>query len=271
MFMKKICKTCKIEKDLEKFPTNRPNSIERRPICRDCKNITCNVYYHKTKTIEYAARDLLNWSRRTAKNKNFEFNLEKIDINIPEICPIFGLKLDVNKQCYKDNSISIDRINSDLGYVKNNIIVVSWKANHIKGDASIHEMKLVYENYFNKFNSEIDLIHENDDLNIIEVNSLIYKKWMCAKSRAKRKNIQFNIEKEDIIIPMFCPILGIKIKNGTYTTDPNMASLDKINNELGYIKGNVRIISFRANQLKLNSTFEEYEKLYLFYKNLIAA
>jgi hypothetical protein len=264
--MKKMCKgPCGLEKDIEEFPTNRPGSVERRPACRDCKNIVCNEYYHRTKTIEYAARDLLNWARRTAKNKNFGFNLEKSDINIPKFCPVFGIELNVNKGGWKDNSISIDRIDNSYGYIKNNIIVVSWKANHIKGPALIEEMKLIYENYF-----DIDLNNLHKTLNINKgIKSFYYTTWHSARSRAKKKNIQFNIEKQDIIVPQFCPILGIKINKGAHSTDPNMPSLDRIDNTLGYIKGNVRIISFKANQLKLNSTFEEYEKLYLFYKNLI--
>ncbi len=83
-----------------------------------------------------------------------------------------------------------------------------------------------------------------------------------AKSRAKRNNLEFNIELSDIIIPEFCPILGLKLEmaTGKGPTD-NSPSLDRINNDLGYIKGNVRVISFRANSLRKDGTLEEFEKI----------
>jgi hypothetical protein len=82
----------------------------------------------------------------------------------------------------------------------------------------------------------------------------------AARSRARQNGIQINIELEDIIIPTYCPVLGIQIlTNGHKNNSP---SLDRIFPELGYTKGNVRVISWRANWIKNNSTIEEIEKLY---------
>jgi len=81
-----------------------------------------------------------------------------------------------------------------------------------------------------------------------------------ARSRAKQYGIQINIGIEDIIIPSHCPVLGIKIS--TDGNKNNSPSLDRIFPELGYTKGNVRVISWRANWIKNNSTIEEIEKLY---------
>lgn len=78
-----------------------------------------------------------------------------------------------------------------------------------------------------------------------------------------RKGIKFDIVPEDIPeLPTHCPILGIPIqyiargKGGWYDDSP---SLDRIVNELGYTKGNVRIISNRANRIKMDATLEELE------------
>jgi len=88
------------------------------------------------------------------------------------------------------------------------------------------------------------------------------KLWSGAKSRAKKNNLDFNIEVSDIVIPKFCSVLGIKIESshGKGPKD-NSPSLDRINNKLGYIKGNIRIISFRANSLKKDGTIEEFEAI----------
>ena len=45
-------------------------------------------------------------------------------------------------------------------------------------------------------------------------------------------------------------------------------SLDRIFPESGYTKGNVRVISWRANWIKNNSTIEEIEKLYIDSQNI---
>lgn len=69
-----------------------------------------------------------------------------------------------------------------------------------------------------------------------------------AKSRAQAKGRDFNIDLEDIIIPEICPVLGIPM------TSP---SLDRKNNDLGYVKGNVFVISKRANVLKNDANIAE--------------
>jgi hypothetical protein len=83
-----------------------------------------------------------------------------------------------------------------------------------------------------------------------------------AKSRAKEKGIQFNIEKSDINIPIICPILGIPIikeykKGKKQGPSSNSPSLDRIDNLKGYVKGNVRVISHKANTMKHSATKEE--------------
>lgn len=81
------------------------------------------------------------------------------------------------------------------------------------------------------------------------------------KSRAKTKGIPFNLELEDIIVPKICPVLGIIItsKVGGGTNQHGSPSVDRIKPLIGYIKGNVRVISQRANLLKSNATIKELE------------
>jgi hypothetical protein len=82
-----------------------------------------------------------------------------------------------------------------------------------------------------------------------------------AKSRAKKNNLAFNIELDDIVIPETCPLLGIKIESTEERNSPNNPSLDKIIPEKGYIKGNVWVISNRANTLKNDATLQELKTL----------
>lgn len=83
------------------------------------------------------------------------------------------------------------------------------------------------------------------------------------RNRAKSNNIPFNLTVDDIVIPYTCPILNIKIINtlGTGATLPNTPSVDRIVPALGYTKGNVRIISNRANKIKSYATKQEIEQI----------
>lgn len=83
-----------------------------------------------------------------------------------------------------------------------------------------------------------------------------------ARERAKAKGLPFNITQEDIVIPATCPVLGISIEvNVDYLKDTS-PSLDRIKPELGYVKGNVRVISSRANRLKCDGTAAEMKLIY---------
>jgi len=83
-----------------------------------------------------------------------------------------------------------------------------------------------------------------------------------AKSRAKINNIPFSITKEDITLTTHCPILGLELKVGREgRVEGNSFTLDKVIPDLGYVKGNVMIISNKANRLKSNSTLRELEAI----------
>lgn len=93
-----------------------------------------------------------------------------------------------------------------------------------------------------------------------DVPKRIYQR---CKSRAKIAGIPFNLDIEDIVVPTHCPVLGIPLKtsSGRQGYFPESPSLDKIRPHLGYVKGNVRVISARANLLKNNATIEELERV----------
>ena len=70
-----------------------------------------------------------------------------------------------------------------------------------------------------------------------------------SRVRARNKGIEHTITLEDIKIPEYCPILGIKLESNVGTGQGgrnNSATLDRIDNSKGYTKENVRVISHRA-------------------------
>lgn len=85
-----------------------------------------------------------------------------------------------------------------------------------------------------------------------------YKLYNAAKNRAKSKNLNFNIEPSDIIIPVFNEI---RLKFNAKVARFDSPTLDRLIPELGYIKGNIRVISYRANTIKQNASVEELRRI----------
>lgn len=73
-----------------------------------------------------------------------------------------------------------------------------------------------------------------------------------VKRRARQTKMIFELELCDIFIPDRCPILDIPLFFSEGKKTDNTPSLDRIDNNKGYVKGNIRVISFRANALKSN-------------------
>lgn len=84
-----------------------------------------------------------------------------------------------------------------------------------------------------------------------------------AKDRARRDGYVCTLTIRDIVIPEFCPLLGTKLEpgKGTGGAKASSPSLDKIRPELGYVPGNVWVISYRANMIKNDATLRELQTL----------
>jgi hypothetical protein len=88
-----------------------------------------------------------------------------------------------------------------------------------------------------------------------------------ARSRAKVKGLPFDLTYEDFEIPAYCPILGMELISRRRLQDCS-PSLDRIDNSKGYVKGNVIVVSLKANRIKSNATVEEIRKVADFYADL---
>lgn len=81
-------------------------------------------------------------ARRRAKKAGVPFTITKEDLEIPSHCPVLGIPIFTSSQSGgNDNSPSLDRILPDKGYVRGNIIIISNRANRLKSDASIRELR----------------------------------------------------------------------------------------------------------------------------------
>jgi hypothetical protein len=83
-------------------------------------------------------------------------------------------------------------------------------------------------------------------------NSAMYSKWA------------FTISFDDLDWPTACPILGIEIDYFSVKVQENSPSFDRIDSNIGYVKGNVALVSWRANRIKNDGTAEEHHKIAAF-------
>jgi len=83
--------------------------------------------------------------------------------------------------------------------------------------------------------------------------------------------LPFDLDESDLIIPEFCPVLGIPIffedGNGPKSHSP---SIDRLIPSKGYVKGNIHVISRKANRIKNDATLDELEKVYKWLKNKLS-
>lgn len=98
------------------------------------------VLYDKAHPEKYLWKN----ARNRARLSGVDFEIEIDDIIIPEVCPVFGTKLlEVRQEGFQNESPSLDRIDNEKGYTKNNIQVISWRANKLKSQLTVDEiMKL---------------------------------------------------------------------------------------------------------------------------------
>jgi hypothetical protein len=121
--------------------------------------------------------------------------------------------------------------------------------------------------YWDEIKNKNLVRNSNQDNNKKLIKSPEYVIWYRAKENAKRANREFDLEVSDIIIPEYCPYLGIELTTDINNrTQPNYYSIDRIDSNKGYVKGNVQIISCFANTIKNNATIEQ---LLVFSENVI--
>ena len=84
--------------------------------------------------------------------------------------------------------------------------------------------------------------------------------WERARRRAHEQGVPFTVTRDEIFIPPRCPVLGMTLRVGGRRSD-HSPSLDRITPAAGYVTGNIRVISDRANRLKGNRTIKQLLRL----------
>ena len=159
----KECPVCSTVKLFSEFNNNKAAKDGKQRLCRSCDNTRLkenrnarrehykkyekNYRKERFNDLSYRLQNLLNASRARARNKNREHTLTKEDLYdlypVDNKCPVFGFDLEWNTSGFRETSPSIDRIDSSKGYTKDNVQIISWKANRLKSYATVEDLEAV--------------------------------------------------------------------------------------------------------------------------------
>ena len=136
----KTCTKCGETKHLDDFYNAKQAKDGKTSACKSCLYKPCDRVRSSERMARLRQTDpiavLLAGARARAKRDNIPFDITSKDIKKPVRCPVFGLRLiyDGTGRGYgaKDDAASLDRIHPEKGYVRGNVLVVSWKANRAK-------------------------------------------------------------------------------------------------------------------------------------------
>lgn len=90
----------------------------------------------------------------------------------------------------------------------------------------------------------------------------------AARQRAKIQGVPFDLLHDDVLPGKFCPVLGLELDytrrkgRGQKARHDASPELDKVIPNVGYVPGNVRVISSLANRIKGRMTLEMAECVY---------
>lgn len=126
------CTTCGEIKTYANFHKHKQGVDGYNTVCKPCRR-PLSVAQNKNKP---KALKMYESAKSRAPIKGFSFNLDRSDVVVPEICPVFNTPME---------RPSLDRIDSSRGYEKGNVRVISWRANMLKNNATKEELRLLYE------------------------------------------------------------------------------------------------------------------------------
>lgn len=152
---KNFCPSCGVEKMSRKRDVGK--------LCNKCNVVKAGKYERNKKwasKTEYV-RDLtermkenFDWrvrkmyfstkSRAKSKGLDFDLTLQDVYKMFPEdsLCPVLGIELAFGKG--RLNTPSLDRFDNTKGYTKDNVYLISMRANILKSDATFEEIEALY-------------------------------------------------------------------------------------------------------------------------------
>jgi len=202
--------------------------------------------------IGVAVKRMLASARTRARKNGGICTITETDIRrlVKTHCPALLIEIETNTRPLP-NSMTLDRIVPDLWYIPGNIAVISQRANLIKQDATAETLLRIADR-LGTIPTEPGPL---DSLRIPWGKSCI--SYKAALIYHARERAVCTLQPNDFVIPEFCPLLGIKLEREKMKLGRASPSLDRMDSTLGYVPGNVAVISVLANRIKQNASRAE--------------
>jgi len=277
---KKSCSKCRIK---EQENENKNNTVKKNKaikfneenqektentMCQQCNKIVKEDNIINNKCLEcYDAY------RKAEQNRNPQDPLIKHLSDYKSRCKKNGIEWELtdeeakdyfNSKCDYCNSLTnyngIDRIDSNIGYIKKNCVACCSICNIMKGTKTVDEFLKIIK-YILAINLKIfiPLDSETKKLFVCGNNAKYYR----FLNECKRREINNEITEEiyDYIVTQPCNYCKNNFDNGS-------RGIDRINSSIAYIMGNITPCCYTCNVMKnildSNTFFEHLNKIYNF-------
>jgi hypothetical protein len=287
----KYCNDCKIYKPINEFAekNNVKNNTGRDYVCYECRALWAMYISVKRK-----AKEEGNDLAEITKEYFWSLKVKK--------CPVFDINLQYggDEQC--NNSATVDAIIHSEGHKKGNLQIISKRANTIKNNSTLSEMKALCEaiekwqapkieeverkrKAGKKTNEgqdckvcslcqkekKIDDFHKSQGTKAGIANRCIRCSALSSMIKNAKTRDKFKVDIDAWYLYQLtkdlveCPVLGCELLfGGTGTIKDNSASIDRFDPTKGYTRDNVWIISDKANRMKSDATLEEIKRVYAY-------
>ncbi len=123
------------------------NTEKRREISREWarKNSKTKYLWEIRRRKTHPIRYLISKAKARSKRYGIPFEISVEDVSLPTHCPLLNIPLDPCSDL-RDFRPSLDRLDNSKGYIRGNVVVVSWRANRLKGDATADELETIARN-----------------------------------------------------------------------------------------------------------------------------
>jgi hypothetical protein len=268
------CWDCGLTKNRKNFPYRKQYKFNKDRRCKTCNRL--NVQKRRENQTEEQVINLLLYQckvncekrKKGGRGKCAEMEVNSSDINEllqkqNYLCAYSGKMLEwKNNYNYK---CSIDRIDSNVGYIYSNIQLVGWIVNQAKNDLTHNEfLNLISSIKFGKPTTKFT------DVTASEINTPNLKKikllLKTAKSSAKYRSTKYRQDESDVFNITIQDILDLNesqsgkcIYSGYNLWNMGeKVSLDRIESSKGYNKDNIQLTTFKVNQAKSNLTHDQF-------------
>ena len=194
--------------------------------------------------------------------------------------PIFVARQLVKHKFLRINEVSRRYVTSEPEFY----IPETWRkmAENVKQGSSKEQLVLEGVKVCKYCHTELEFLRKEDEKMKVfcstNCQGAFYRKhtdkgWATAKhsslrESAMKRGIHFDLSVQDVMDigrPKICRYLEVELDYMATKVSPNSPSVNRIDPSLGYVRGNIEIISNKANSMLLNATKEE---LKTFIKNV---